>query len=413
MAEVFISHSSKDKEIADMVCNALESNGIKCWIAPRNIVAGADWSTSIINAISESKVFIVIFSENSAKSSQVPRELALADDNSLHSRVIIPYKIDDTELSAGFKYYLTTSHWVNADVKSENYKIGELVSAVNRFLGRDGAEITVNSVKKNNNSTLTKDKKSDAVKNIVIISGIAVAVILAVIIIIGIAGGQNGTTSSQSQEDIMSNQPSTTESTSQTEESSQATTESVTQTEESSPETTTVPSTQNKDQTQSDSQNPPMDRYVLPDNIVKYFEMTCEELFENNVPYTQDEKAGYAGYSAYYVDGMTLLYAYNGGYGTGQLCSLSCPLNMVLPELSNDTDYRSLLSYIQNTYPYDCTIDYYNDGENSTATIGIRSGFYKVTFGSLPYYGSFLDADLDKEVLTVGVRNILNIDMRV
>jgi hypothetical protein len=30
MAEVFISYSTKDEEIANMVCNALESNGIKC-----------------------------------------------------------------------------------------------------------------------------------------------------------------------------------------------------------------------------------------------------------------------------------------------------------------------------------------------------------------------------------------------
>src|SRR5215472_7170060 len=41
---VFISHSSKDREIADAICAHLESAGIKCWIAPRDIEPGATWT---------------------------------------------------------------------------------------------------------------------------------------------------------------------------------------------------------------------------------------------------------------------------------------------------------------------------------------------------------------------------------
>ncbi len=33
--DVFISYSSIDKTTADAACNALESAGIRCWIAPR------------------------------------------------------------------------------------------------------------------------------------------------------------------------------------------------------------------------------------------------------------------------------------------------------------------------------------------------------------------------------------------
>ena len=35
--DVFISHSSKDKPIADAICANLEGTGIRCWIAPRDI----------------------------------------------------------------------------------------------------------------------------------------------------------------------------------------------------------------------------------------------------------------------------------------------------------------------------------------------------------------------------------------
>ena len=41
--DIFISYSILDKAIADAVCTQLEKQGIRCWIAPRNILAGAEW----------------------------------------------------------------------------------------------------------------------------------------------------------------------------------------------------------------------------------------------------------------------------------------------------------------------------------------------------------------------------------
>lgn len=49
--DVFISHSSKDKQVADAMCNKLESSGIRCWIAPRDILPGMDWTESLVKAI--------------------------------------------------------------------------------------------------------------------------------------------------------------------------------------------------------------------------------------------------------------------------------------------------------------------------------------------------------------------------
>ena len=41
--DVFISHSSKDKIVADSIVAALEAAHIRCWIAPRDIKPGTDW----------------------------------------------------------------------------------------------------------------------------------------------------------------------------------------------------------------------------------------------------------------------------------------------------------------------------------------------------------------------------------
>jgi hypothetical protein len=49
--DVFISHSSVNKKAADAICHALEQNGVKCWIAPRDIPPGANYGGEIIKGI--------------------------------------------------------------------------------------------------------------------------------------------------------------------------------------------------------------------------------------------------------------------------------------------------------------------------------------------------------------------------
>lgn len=108
MSDVFISHSSKDKEIADGLVEFLESRGVSCWIAPRNIVPGSDWAASISTAITSSKMFLLVYTHNSAESEQCSREMSIAE--SIKNISIIPYKADDAELKGAYMYYLTAAH---------------------------------------------------------------------------------------------------------------------------------------------------------------------------------------------------------------------------------------------------------------------------------------------------------------
>ena len=54
--DVFISHSAKDKVTADAVCAMLESEGVRCWIAPRDVLPSMEWSEAIIDAMFADKV---------------------------------------------------------------------------------------------------------------------------------------------------------------------------------------------------------------------------------------------------------------------------------------------------------------------------------------------------------------------
>jgi hypothetical protein len=109
--DVFISHSSKDKLTADAVCNRLESAGIRCWIAPRDIIPGEGWSAAIMRGIDASKVMVLIFSENANVSAHVRREVAHACD---HEITVIPVRIRDVIPKEGLKYYLDELHWLDA-----------------------------------------------------------------------------------------------------------------------------------------------------------------------------------------------------------------------------------------------------------------------------------------------------------
>src|SRR3979411_1018555 len=90
--EVFISHSSLDKPIADAACSALENAAIRCWIAPRAVQPGRSFAGELNRAIPNSKVMVLIFSAYSNTSEQILREVQLAANSHLH---IVQFRIED------------------------------------------------------------------------------------------------------------------------------------------------------------------------------------------------------------------------------------------------------------------------------------------------------------------------------
>jgi len=60
--DVFICHSSHDRDVADAACIALERRGLRCWIAPRDFDPGRDYREAIGEAIAAGRVFLLIFS---------------------------------------------------------------------------------------------------------------------------------------------------------------------------------------------------------------------------------------------------------------------------------------------------------------------------------------------------------------
>lgn len=135
--DVFVSYSSKDKPAADAVCATLEARGIRCWIAPRDILPGMDWSGAIVDGISNSRLVILVFSSSSNESPQIKRELERAVNKSLP---IIPFRIENVPLSKPLEYFISTPHWLDALTPPMEKHLNYLAETVEVLLQRKTIE---------------------------------------------------------------------------------------------------------------------------------------------------------------------------------------------------------------------------------------------------------------------------------
>lgn len=133
--DIFISHSSRDRAVADAVCAALERHNMRCWIAPRDIVPGTDWSAAIVDGLIASRATVLIFSAHANASLQVRREVQFTCEQ---GRALVPLRIDETLPESAMAYYLNPVHWLNAIAPPLEQHLDALVDVVRRVLEDTG-----------------------------------------------------------------------------------------------------------------------------------------------------------------------------------------------------------------------------------------------------------------------------------
>lgn len=136
--DAFISYASEDKPIADGVCATLERHGVRCWIAPRDVVPGRPWAEAITEAMKGSQVAVLVFSSHANESQQISREVNLAASGSVP---IIPFRIEDVEPSGSLAYFISDSHWLDALTPEMEKSLDDLATTVRRLVP-DGVEDT-------------------------------------------------------------------------------------------------------------------------------------------------------------------------------------------------------------------------------------------------------------------------------
>jgi hypothetical protein len=109
--DVFVSYSQPDHGCAMELVSRVERDGINCWIAPRDIAPSADWAAEIIDAITNARTMILVFSASSNDSPQVRREV----ERAVHKQVsILPFRIENVLPSKSLEYFLSAQHWMDA-----------------------------------------------------------------------------------------------------------------------------------------------------------------------------------------------------------------------------------------------------------------------------------------------------------
>ena len=134
---IFLSYSSKDKLVAHAICSRLENQNIRCWIAPRDVKPGSDYSNQIADALEAATVMVMVFSSESNNSRHVKSEIDRAFSL---GKIIIPFRVENVELDKGLAYYLAKTHWLDAVTKPLEQHIDRLATTIRQVSGTDEPE---------------------------------------------------------------------------------------------------------------------------------------------------------------------------------------------------------------------------------------------------------------------------------
>lgn len=124
--QIFISYSTKDVAVAEQIVQYLESNEMTCWIAPRNIVSGRDYTDMINEAITDCRAVVVVVSKKSVQSQWVKKELTTATSM---NKLVIPFKISQVELPGGWQFILNNVQWIDATNNTVS-KFHEIIAGI-------------------------------------------------------------------------------------------------------------------------------------------------------------------------------------------------------------------------------------------------------------------------------------------
>jgi len=135
--EIFISYAREDQSIADAVSNALEEEGLLCWIDHRDIASGRQWREAIVEAITASRVVVLVFSHHANCSRDVSQEVGIAFDEELE---IVPFRVDDSSPSGSLEYCLNATQWLDATTVPIGRALENLRESIRTIISHDKTE---------------------------------------------------------------------------------------------------------------------------------------------------------------------------------------------------------------------------------------------------------------------------------
>ena len=124
--EIFISYCTRNAKRANLLLDALEELGVRCWIAPRNIAGGDTWPEAITKALQQCRIMVLVYSSESQDSVYVVNEATIA---LRLNKYIVPVRTEDIPVQKSLDLLLASCQWKDAfqDPERESREIAQEV----------------------------------------------------------------------------------------------------------------------------------------------------------------------------------------------------------------------------------------------------------------------------------------------
>jgi TIR domain-containing protein/WD40 repeat protein len=133
--DVFISHATEDQATAAEVCALLETRGVQCWIAPRDVAPGAQWDDAIVDAIGSAQTFLLILSAKANDSPYVKNEVNHAFGA---RKTIFTFRVEEVVPGKSLGFYLARHHWMDGFPPPLDTKVDALAAAISADIAQAG-----------------------------------------------------------------------------------------------------------------------------------------------------------------------------------------------------------------------------------------------------------------------------------
>jgi len=149
--DICIVYQKGNKSLAKKLVSKLESDGIACWVAPRDFKQ--EEKDSITEAVEDSKILLLVIDKSSTQSKEQMDALEIALENELE---VIPFVVEKIDSSLYSEHFFYTFSWVDAfeDSFEDAYEV--LIDAYEELSGEDAGS------KKGKVSKKAKKQKTDS-----------------------------------------------------------------------------------------------------------------------------------------------------------------------------------------------------------------------------------------------------------
>lgn len=128
--DVFISYSSKQRDIALSISEELKKHGLNPWIDVKLLQGGDEYLEKIPSAIQNSTMLLVVLTSDAIESSWVTKEINVAISS---HKVVVPYKSDNCEVR-GKMYFLLSDIEI---IDSSKLSIEGLIKLINKKIKKE------------------------------------------------------------------------------------------------------------------------------------------------------------------------------------------------------------------------------------------------------------------------------------